>query len=120
MAAQKLKRIWIGIDVPHLAISLIRSRLKDKHIIAGKNYQIIGEPADLEGATDLAKSNPFQFQWWALSLVDARQTGQSSDDQKGKKGADKGVDGWLTFKESDNLNLRKIVVQVKGGANIGS
>jgi len=25
------------------------------------------------------------------------------------------VDGWLTFRESANLNLEKIVVQVKGG-----
>ncbi len=120
MTAQKTKRKWLGIDITHLAISLIRSRLKDIHVIAGKSYQIVGEPADLASAIDLAKSNPFQFQWWALSLIDARPTGQSSDDPKGKKGADKGVDGWLTFKESDSLNLQKIVVQVKGGANIGA
>lgn len=34
---------------------------------------------------------------------------------EGKRGADKGVDGWLTFKEGDNLNLKRIVVSVKGG-----
>lgn len=120
MAAQKLKRRWVGIDITHLAISLIRSRLKDKHVIVGKDYQVIGEPADLASATELAQTNPYQFQWWALSLIDARPTGHSSDDPKGKKGADKGVDGWLTFRESDNINLQKIVVQVKGGANIGA
>lgn len=120
MASHKLKRKWVGIDITHLAISLIKSRLKEIHVVAGKDYQIIGEPADLESAIDLAQSNPFQFQWWALSLIDARPTGQSSDDPKGKKGADKGVDGWLTFRESDNINLQKIVVQVKGGANIGA
>jgi site-specific DNA-methyltransferase (adenine-specific) len=119
LAAQNIKRKWIGIDITHLAISLIKSRLKDIHVVAGKDYQIIGEPADFESAADLARSNPYQFQWWALSLIDARPTGQSSDDASGRKGADKGVDGWLTFKESDSLNLQKIVVQVKGGVHIG-
>ena len=32
MAAQELKRRWIGIDITHLAISLIRSRLKEIHV----------------------------------------------------------------------------------------
>jgi site-specific DNA-methyltransferase (adenine-specific) len=120
MAAQELKRRWIGIDITHLAISLIKSRLKDIHVVAGKDYQIIGEPVDFASAMELAKADKYQFQWWALSLIDARPTGQSSDDQQGKKGADKGVDGWLTFRESDSLNLQKIVVQVKGGEHVGA
>lgn len=120
MAAQKLKRRWIGIDITHLAISLIRSRLKEIRVSAGKNYQIIGEPADFESARELAETNPYQFQWWALSLIDARPAGQSTDDLKGKKGADRGVDGWLTFREADNINLKRIVVQVKGGVHIGA
>jgi len=115
MAAQELNRRWIGIDITHLAISLIRSRLKEIRVLANKDYKIIGEPADFESARALAETNPYQFQWWALSLIDARPTGQSSEDPHGKKGADKGVDGWITFRESDNLNLQKIVVQVKGG-----
>ncbi len=120
MAAHKLKRKWIGIDITHLAISLIRSRLKEIHVLANKEYKIIGEPADLASATELATSNPYQFQWWALSLIDARPTGQSSEDLQGKRGADKGIDGWLTFRESDNLNLQRIVVQVKGGMHVGA
>jgi len=120
VAAQEMKRRWIGIDITHLAISLIRSRLKDIHVLANKDYKIIGEPVDLAGATALAESDKYQFQWWALSLIDARPTGQSSEDPQGRKGADKGVDGWLTFRESDNLNLKRIVVQVKGGTHIGA
>jgi len=115
LASHKLKRNWIGIDITHLAISLIKSRLKEIHVLANKHYEIIGEPADLASATELANTNPYQFQWWALSLIDARPTGQSSLNPQGKKGADKGIDGWLTFRESVNLNLGKIVVQVKGG-----
>jgi hypothetical protein len=120
MAAQKLNRKWIGIDITHLAISLIRSRLKDIHIVANKDYKIIGEPADFKSARELAETNPYQFQWWALSLIDARPAGQPNGSQQGKKGADKGVDGWLTFRETDNLNLQRIVIQVKGGAHIGA
>lgn len=120
LAAQELKRRWLGIDITHLAISLIRSRLKDIHASIGKHYTIIGEPADFASAEELARTNPYQFQWWALSLIDARPTGQSSENQQGRKGADKGVDGWLTFRESDNLNLQRIVVQVKGGVHIGA
>jgi site-specific DNA-methyltransferase (adenine-specific) len=120
IAAQEMKRKWIGIDITHLAISLIRSRLKDIHVIANKDYKIVGEPVDLASATELAKSNPYQFQWWALSLIDARPTGQTSEDKQGKKGADKGVDGWLTFREAENINLQRIVVQVKGGTHIGA
>lgn len=120
MAAQELKRRWIGIDITHLAISLIRSRLKENYVLANKNYKIIGEPADFESARELAETNPYQFQWWALSLIDARPAGQTSESQQGKKGADKGIDGWLAFREADNLNLKRIVVQVKGGTHIGA
>jgi site-specific DNA-methyltransferase (adenine-specific) len=119
IAAQGLKekRRWIGIDITHLAISLIRSRLKEIHVLANKDYKIVGEPADLASAVELMKVDPtgYQFQWWALSLIDAKPAGQSATSPQGKKGADRGVDGWLTFKESDSLDLKRIVVQVKGG-----
>lgn len=120
MAAQELKRRWVGIDITHLAISLIRSRLKEIHVSANKDYKIIGEPVDFESARNLAETNPYQFQWWALSLIDARPTGEPGEGQQGKKGADKGVDGWLTFCEAENINLQRIVVQVKGGTHIGA
>ena len=120
MAAQKLKRKWIGIDITHLAIALIRSRLRKAHARLEKDYTIVGVPVDLASARKLAEDDKFQFQYWAVSLIDAFPLGQSSKHPYGKKGADKGVDGWLTFKEGDNLNLRRIVVQVKGGHNVGS
>jgi DNA modification methylase len=122
MAAQQLKekRKWIGIDITHLAISLIRSRLRKIHVYAGKDYKIVGEPVDLASATKLAEDDKYQFQYWAVSLIDAFPIGQSSTTPYGKKGADKGIDGWLTFKEGDNIDLKRIVVQVKGGTNIGA
>jgi len=69
-AAQTLKRAWIGIDITHLAISLIKTRLLDSY---GKKieatYKVIGEPVDFAGATQLAKDDPYQFQWWTLGLA---------------------------------------------------
>jgi site-specific DNA-methyltransferase (adenine-specific) len=55
MAAQELKRRWLGIDITHLAIALIRARLKEIHILVNKDYRINGEPADLESAINLMK-----------------------------------------------------------------
>jgi len=43
--AQRLKRNWIGIDITHLAIGLIKSRLRDAFgDEVAKTYSVIGEP----------------------------------------------------------------------------
>lgn len=107
-AAQKLKRNWIGIDITHLAVSLIEKRLKDAF---GKDLQfdIHGTPEDLASARDLAQRDKYQFQWWAVSLVQAQPY------QGKKKGADGGVDGIKFFHDIDKQGARKIVVSVKGG-----
>jgi DNA modification methylase len=68
-AAQKLSRRWIGIDITHLAISLIEKRLTDA--FPGIEYEVHGTPKDIEGARDLAARDKYQFQWWAVSLVNA-------------------------------------------------
>ena len=117
MAAHQIKRRWIGIDITHLAISIIKSRLKEMYLVANRDYKIIGEPVDLASATKLMEYDPtgYQFQCWAVSKLDARPA--NPDD---KKGADKGVDGWLFFREGNDPNLRKIVVQAKGGTHIGA
>jgi len=107
-AAQKLKRNWIGIDITHLAISLIEKRLKDAFGKACK-FEVHGTPKDLDSARDLAHRDKYQFQWWAVSLVDAQPF------QGKKKGADGGVDGIKFFRDIDRKEARKIVVSVKGG-----
>lgn len=109
-AAQKLSRQWIGIDVTHLAISLIEKRLKDA--FAGIAFEVHGTPKDLAGARDLAERDKYQFQWWAVSLVNAVPYGGK------KKGADTGIDGIIYFKP-DGKTTEKAIVSVKGGANVG-
>ena len=108
--AQSLKRRWIGIDITHLAISLIKKRLHDSFGEAIKGaYEIHGEPTDLAGARKLAEDDKFQFEAWALSLVGARPAGQVH------RGADKGIDGRLYFHDDASGNSRQIILSVKGG-----
>ncbi|MCZ8149122.1 MAG: DNA methyltransferase, partial [Roseomonas sp.] len=107
-AAQKLGRRWIGIDVTHLAISLIERRLKDAFPEAG--FEVIGVPRDIAAARDLAARDKHQFQWWAVSLVDAVPQGGS------KKGADRGIDGIRWVKTGPRPeDVDRIIVSVKGG-----
>jgi len=106
VAAHRLNRKWIGIDITHLAINLIKGRLKD-NFPEIELKAAVGEPVDLAGAEALALQNRYQFQWWALSLVDARPFGDK------KKGADTGIDGFLFF--NDAGETKKAVVQVKSG-----
>lgn len=107
-AAQKLGRGWIGIDVTYLAINLIKRRLRDAF---GEElpFEERGQPTDFPSAKRLAELDKFQFQHWALSLVDARPLKEGDG-----KGADRGVDGLLYFYESKD-ERRKLIVQVKGG-----
>src|SRR6266852_219426 len=69
-AAQKLNRRWIGVDVTHLAIGLIRRRMQDA--FPGIEIKVIGEPVDLGGARELAARDKDQFQWWALDRIGAQ------------------------------------------------
>jgi DNA modification methylase len=108
-AAQKLGRQWIGIDITHLAISLIEKRLKDA--FPGIAFEVHGTPKDLASAQDLALRDKYQFQWWAVSMVDALPFGGK------KKGADGGIDGIIYFKP-DGKRTEKALVSVKGGGNV--
>jgi site-specific DNA-methyltransferase (adenine-specific) len=110
-AAQQAGRRWMGIDITHLAIGLIRARLQE---VFGEDVHasctVVGEPQDLEGARQLAEDDRFQFERWALGLVGAR-----SDDKA--RGPDKGIDGTLTFFESSAAGMQRILFSVKSGKN---
>jgi site-specific DNA-methyltransferase (adenine-specific) len=106
-AAQKLGRKWIGIDITHLAISLIKHRMEDAY---GDDleYEVIGEPTTVEGARELAEVDKYQFQWWSLGLLGARPADQ-------KKGSDHGVDGRLYFHDDSSGKTKQVILSVKGG-----
>jgi site-specific DNA-methyltransferase (adenine-specific) len=111
-AAHKLGRTWIGIDITHLAIGLIKSRLRDAFgQDASKSYTVLGEPTSLPDAQDLADSDPFQFQCWALGLVGARKANSA------KKGADRGIDGKLVFEDNTKkTGANHVIISVKSGS----
>jgi site-specific DNA-methyltransferase (adenine-specific) len=117
-AAEKLGRRWLGIDITHLSIALMKYRLADMFDLKEKDdYRVIGEPADLAGARALAAKDGgdrYQFQWWALSLVRAKPLGGDGGRQ-GKKGSDKGIDGIITFTEGGTGRAQRVLVQVKSG-----
>ncbi len=112
--AQRLNRRWIGIDVTHLAIGLIKKRLSDAFGPEVKStYEVIGEPTDFAGAAKLAEEDKYQFQWWSLGLVGARPAEQ-------KKGADRGIDGRLYFHDDTSGKSKQILFSVKaGGVQVG-
>ena len=108
--AERLKRRWVGIDITHLAISLMKHRLHDTFGSEISDYTVIGLPEDLESARALAEesSDPGrrQFQLWACSLVDARPE---------KEGPDGGIDGRINFFDDNSGKAKRIIVQVKSG-----
>ena len=109
-AAEKLKRNWIGVDITHLAVALMKNRLKTMFAIApGKDYDVVGEPVDVGSARALAEQDRHQFQYWAMSLLEAFPR------EEKKKGADRGVDGLVYFIDGPRRTPHKAVVQVKSG-----
>jgi site-specific DNA-methyltransferase (adenine-specific) len=109
VAAQELGRRWIGIDITYLSIAVMKSRLKD---VFDVEAPIIGQPTEVEGARELAREDDgrYQFQWWALNLIDARPLGGTE-----KKGADRGIDGRITFTVGPKGEMGQALVSVKSG-----
>ena len=111
-AAQKLGRKWIGIDISHLAVALIKQRMTSA--FHDCEFEISGTPKDVESARYLAESNGlegrYQFQYWALSLVDAIPTNDK------KKGSDSGSDGFIwAYNDPNATKPFKINISVKSG-----
>jgi DNA modification methylase len=106
-AAQKLNRAWIGIDVTHLAITLMKKRIMDTFGESAQ-FKVVGEPTSIPDAAALAESDPYQFQWWALGLVGARPVEE-------KKGADKGIDGKIIFQGDEPGKFEAVIISVKAG-----
>lgn len=120
VAAQKLERSWLGIDITPIATSLVQKRLfdsfgaKDARLLSKDDpaqriaFAIEGLPTDLAGAKLLYDKDPTHkdFEMWAVGLIPAIP--------QEKKGADKGIDGIAYFHDNPK-KPSKSVVQVKGG-----
>lgn len=107
IAAERLKRNWIGIDIGYPAISLVKDRLRE-NFPELNNIEIIGEPKSVADASKLARENPGHFQFWALGLFGARPRDE-------KVGHDFGIDGKKFFKNPTTGKYEKIYFSVKAG-----
>jgi site-specific DNA-methyltransferase (adenine-specific) len=109
-AAQKLGRQWIGIDITHLAIGLVEKRLREAYGDTAQ-WETIGVPKDLASAQRLAEEKPHDFQnWICLQLGGWPWMG-------GKKGGDKGVDGYFYY-VGEGGQTETGVISVKAGHNV--
>jgi site-specific DNA-methyltransferase (adenine-specific) len=107
-AAEKLGRRWIGIDITHLAIAAMESRLAGS-FGEGAQYEVIGVPVDTKSARALAEQDRFQFEAWALSLIKAMPIND------GKRGGDQGIDGEKPFIDEAKGKRKRAIIQVKSG-----
>lgn len=110
VAAEKLGRRWIGIDITFIAIDLIITRLaSDFALVRGKDYLVKGDPKDAYSARKLFEESPKQFEIWAVGLV--------AGIPQPEKSGDKGIDGKVYFQDLAG-ELQYAVCQVKGGGNV--
>ena len=109
VAAQRLNRKWIGIDITYLAVGLMEWRLKN--MVPMPVYEVVGAPRDLASAIELANRDKYQFQWWAVTKIGGQPYGDK------KKGADTGIDGYLYYMDEKD-KIKKAIISVKGGKNI--
>lgn len=119
VAAHRLDRRWIGIDVTTLAVGLMQRRLADafpQDFESPEAVPVDGYPADEEGAQALADRDKYQFQFWAVAKLGATARGGEN-----RKGMDRGIDGVTTFPERDGPDLgnpiryEQVIISVKGG-----
>ncbi|ASR85638.1 DNA methylase [Mycobacterium phage Amgine] len=110
-AAQRLGRHWIGIDITYIAIDLITKRLR--HTYGDSILETFdvpfGIPKDVTAARALFAQSPFEFERWAVSLINA----EPNQRQVG----DKGIDGVARFKLAKG-QLGRVLVSVKGGKTL--
>ena len=109
--AEKLGRRWVGIDIAYLAIDIISKRLKQSGTKENTDFEVDGEPKDAYSAEKLAQRDPFQFQVWCISRLNATPSQTKS--------GDKGVDGIMNFPDlSKTSKVGKGIIQVKGTASV--
>lgn len=105
VAAESLGRKWIGIDITHLAVTLIKKRIRDQ--FSHVRFEVNGEPKSVEDAMVLFAQSAFQFESWAVSLIGGQPF-------KSKGGGDTGIDGLLYFQDYKK-QFHRIIIEVKGG-----
>ncbi|MFZ5432808.1 MAG: DNA methyltransferase [Calditrichota bacterium] len=142
--AQKLNRQWIGIDITHLAITLIKKRLRDQFDAQAESASPPTSVGGQKGGRDREASPPtpplkqggeekgkenYRVIGEPVALEDARELAEKDKYQfqwwalglvgarpvEQKKGADQGIDGRLYFIDDKDRHTEQIIFSVKGG-----
>lgn len=103
-AAQKLDRVWIGIDITSLAINVIEDRLR--RVYPDIDYNVGGIPPSPDEVEFLAKFNKLAFQQWACDVLGSEMIV--------RPGKDRGIDGILRYPVAGGHQWTAII-SVKGG-----
>ena len=72
------------------------------------SFEVHGVPNDAAGARDLAERDKHEFQKWITATIGAQPY------KGGKKGMDRGIDGYLHFRDADR-KPQFAIISVKGG-----
>lgn len=92
VAAEKLKRHWIGIDISPTAVGLMSRRLRK---VGAHHVKLVGMPVTED---QLRALKPFEFQNWVIQ----RMNGTHSP----RKSGDMGIDGY-TFMFHDPIQVKQ-------------
>lgn len=106
VAAHRLERRWIGVDISAIAIDIIvEQRLKP----LGLAPETFGIPQGFAGARKLASEKPFDFEAWAVTRIPGLAPNN-------RKRGDRGIDGrGAMLVPADSLDTSLVLAQVKGG-----
>ena len=102
VAAEKLNRKFVGIDISLFAIDQVT---KERF---GWDVAVKGLPMDMESARNMAKKKPFDFETWAVRRIPGLM---ENDKQRG----DGGIDGMGRLLRADEQGRDRVIAQVKGG-----
>lgn len=101
VAAHRLNRKWIGIDVTYWAIDTIIRYMTDE--FGPLDIKVHGSPTTVDEAQHLADMDDARFEQWAVAFVGAQPTGG------------KPVDGEIIFVDDETRKPRRCIVEVTGG-----
>ena len=109
VAAERLGRSWIGIDVEPLALSVLRQRFEAERI--DSDFEVDGLPSteatDIENWTALAVSDPLRFERAAITRIKGCMPWRNQQD------VGLGIDAVITLR-TDSEDSRHAIVRVAG------
>ncbi len=113
IAAERLKRSWIGIDIEPMALKVLHSRFNRADF--DTQIEVLGLPStnpfDDDAWKALAESDPYKFERAVISQID------NCIPWRDRQADDKGIEGVMRFPVGGG-ETRHTILNVKGGRSI--